>query len=185
MMIGLLLVAVLTGRSHDESTETVDRKQTSVSAEFVSADEAKAIASAIHFEPADGKTATTRSGAALDKEVQSVTPVSDASGATAFYVINYRGGGFMLLSADKRVNPVLAFSETSTFPMNDPKGFPGGLAGWMDDTKEHVQEVRAKNEPLTESMAAAWEPSRIQAMFARPLENTPMDTLGFVMDIRR
>ena len=112
-----------------------------MSAEFVSADEAKAIASAIHFEPADGKTATTRSGAALDKEVQSITPVSDASGATAFYVINYRGGGFMLLSADKRVNPVLAFSETSTFPMNDPKGFPGGLASWMDDTKEHVHIV--------------------------------------------
>ena len=84
-------MAVLTGCSHDESTETVDRKQTSVSAEFVSADEAKAIASAIHFEPTDGKTATTRSGAALDKEVQNVTPspkAKDISNVNMFYVTN-------------------------------------------------------------------------------------------------
>lgn len=158
-LIGLLLVAMLTGCSHDESTEAVDSKQTNVSADFVSADEATTIAEAIQFgsteaTTADGK-ATTRS-AGLNKEVQSVTPVPDASGVTAFYVINYKGGGFMLLAADKRVTPVLAYSETSTFPMNDPEGFPEGLVDWMSDVKEHVKAVRTKNEPPTEATKVAW-----------------------------
>lgn len=178
MLMSLFLIAMFTGCSHDESTEAVDRKQTSVSAEFVNADEAKTIAAAVHFGTAEATTAdgkaTTRS-ADLNKEVESITPVPDASGATAFYVINYRGGGFMLLAADKRVNPVLAFSEEGTFPMNDPAGFPDGLVNWMDDTKAHVQDVRMKNEPLTETMAAAWEPEAIQAMAKpnHPLPSTP------------
>ena len=167
MMIGLFLVAMLTGCSHDESPEAVDLGQTNVSAEFVSADEATAIAAAVQFGPAEATTAggkaTTRS-AGLNKEVESVTPVPDASGATAFYVINYKGGGFMILSADKRVNPVLAFSETSTFPMNDVNGFPEGLVGWMTSTKAYIQSVRAKNTLLTEEMKGAWETSSIQVM---------------------
>lgn len=87
--MGLFLVAMFTGCSHDESTEAVDRKQTSASAEFVSADEAKTIAAAVQFGAAEATTAngkaTTRS-AGLNKEVESITPVPDASGATAFYV---------------------------------------------------------------------------------------------------
>ena len=171
MMIGLFLVAMLTGCSHDESPEAVDLGQTNVSAEFVSADEATTIAAAVQFGPAEATTAggkaTTRS-AGLNKEVESVTPVPDASGATAFYVINYKGGGFMILSADKRVNPVLAFSETSTFPMNDVNGFPEGLVGWMTSTKAYIQSVRAKNTLLTEEMKGAWETSSIQVMLGPP-----------------
>ena len=76
MMIGMFLVALLTGCSHDESPEGVDSKETKVSAEFVSADEAKTIAAAVQFGTADATTAdgkaTTRS-AGLNKEVQSVT----------------------------------------------------------------------------------------------------------------
>ena len=181
-LIGLLLVAMLTGCSHDESTEAVDSKQTNVSADFVSADEATTIAEAIQFgsteaTTADGK-ATTRS-AGLNKEVQSVTPVPDASGVTAFYVINYKGGGFMLLAADKRVNPVLAYSETSTFPMDNPEGFPEGLVDWMTDVKERVQTVRAKQTPLTEELKAAWETSSIQVMLGPPPggPNNPNDDI--------
>ena len=166
-LIGLLLVAMLTGCSHDESTEAVDSKQTNVSADFVSADEATTIAEAIQFgsteaTTADGK-ATTRS-AGLNKEVQSVTPVPDASGVTAFYVINYKGGGFMLLAADKRVNPVLAYSETSTFPMDNPEGFPEGLVDWMTDVKKHIQTIREKNITRNEDMNIAWELGAIELM---------------------
>lgn len=181
-LIGLLLVAMLTGCSHDESTEAVDSKQTNVSADFVSADEATTIAEAIQFgsteaTTADGK-ATTRS-AGLNKEVQSVTPVPDASGVTAFYVINYKGGGFMLLAADKRVNPVLAVSETSTFPVNESL-YPEGLVEWMTGAKSYVQRVRLKQTLLSEEMSAAWESSSIQKMAIPPKDSemTPGDEGG-------
>jgi hypothetical protein len=63
MMIGLFLVAMLTGCSHDESPEAVDLGQTNVSAEFVSADEATTIATAVQFGAAEASTA-----AGLNKE---------------------------------------------------------------------------------------------------------------------
>ena len=71
MLIGLFLVAMLTGCSHDESPEAVDFGQMNVSAEFVSADEATTIAAAVQFGSAEATTAagkaTTRS-AGLNKE---------------------------------------------------------------------------------------------------------------------
>ena len=184
MMIGFFLVAMLAGCSHDESTQAVDSRQTNVSAEFVSADEAKTIAAAVQFGSAEtgatGSQATTRSASLDKKAVLNVTPVADAAGSTAFYVINYEGGGFMILSADKRMDPVLAYSETSTFPMNDPKGLPGGLVDWMTETKAYVQDIRMKDLPLTERMAAAWEPSSINQMIAlgnpqEPIGEQPID----------
>ena len=172
MMIGFFLVAMLAGCSHDESTQAVDSRQTNVSAEFVSADEAKTIAAAVQFGSAEtgatGSQATTRSASLDKKDVLNVTPVAETTGSTAFYVINYEGGGFMILSADKRVDPVLAYSETSTFPMNDPKGLPDGLVDWMTETKAYIQDVRMKNEPLTEEMKMVWESSSIQAMLEAP-----------------
>jgi len=171
MMIGMFLVALLTGCSHDESPEGVDSKETKVSAEFVSADEAKTIAAAVQFGTADATTAdgkaTTRS-AGLNKEVQSVTPVPDASGVTAFYVINYKGGGFMILAADKRMNPVLAYSETGVFSIDNPSELPEGLVDWMTDTKAYVQSIRVKGTLLTEEMKRAWAISSNQIMLGPP-----------------
>lgn len=182
MMIGFFLVAMLAGCSHDESTQAVDSRQTNVSAEFVSADEAKTIAAAVQFGSAEtgatGSQATTRSASLDKKAVLNVTPVAETTGSTAFYVINYEGGGFMILSADKRVDPVLAYSETSTFPMNDPKGLPGGLVDWMTETKAYIQDVRMKNLPLTERMAAAWEPKAIQQIVCNDPE-IPIPGKGF------
>lgn len=169
-MIGLFLVAMFTGCNHDESPEAVDLGQTSVPAEFVSADEATTIATAVQFGSAEATTAggkaTTRS-TGLNKEVESVTSVPDASGATVFYVINYKGGGFMILSADKRVDPVLAFSETSTFPVNKAL-YLEGLADWITSVKKHISTVRKNNLLLTEEMKGAWDTSSIQTMFGPP-----------------
>lgn len=48
----------------------------------------------------------------------------------SFYVINYQSGGFVIISADKRVNPILAFSKTDTFDYNQAKN-QNGIGFWL------------------------------------------------------
>lgn len=47
-----------------------------------------------------------------DHEVESVISLDDIFGTPALYIINLRGGGFRIISADNRLEPILAHSDT-------------------------------------------------------------------------
>lgn len=128
-----------------------------VTGNFVSEDVAKGIASSILFESQGIRTY----GDVFDrpvrqeKEIESVTEIPDANGVTAYYIINYKGSGFLILAADNRVNPILAYSETNCFPV-DSGSRPEGLVDWMSGTKEHIETVRAENREQSAEMQIAW-----------------------------
>ncbi len=64
-----------------------------------------------------------------------------------FYVLNYEGSGFSVISADKRMNPVLAFSETNEF--TDDADNLDGVREWLIATKLAIKKVkRDLKEPL-------------------------------------
>jgi len=42
------------------------------------------------------------------RQIDSMRYVPDRNGITAFFIINYEGGGFLILSGDKRAAPVMA-----------------------------------------------------------------------------
>src|SRR5690606_22854305 len=65
------------------------------------------------------------------KQIASIVSAPDDKGTTAFYVINYEDGGFLILSGDKRVEPILAWSETDSFPLENVEEFPSGLVQWL------------------------------------------------------
>lgn len=124
---------------------------------FVGEDMAKGIASSILFENRGKRTygdvfdRPVRQG----KEIESVTEIPDANGVTAYYIINYKGSGFLILAADNRVNPILAYSETNCFPV-DSGSRPEGLVDWMAGTIEHIETVRAENREQSAEMQIAW-----------------------------
>lgn len=70
-----------------------------------------------------------------------------------FHIINFEGGGFIIISADKRVTPVLAYSETDNF---DDENLPG-ISDWTMAVSDGV--LKAKNELLEprEREARLWE----------------------------
>jgi hypothetical protein len=53
------------------------------------------------------------------KSVKDITPLVGDDGKTYSWVINYKEGGFVVLSADKRMQPVLAYSEDNYFYLNE------------------------------------------------------------------
>jgi Spi protease inhibitor len=87
--------------------------------------------------------------------IASTSVEADGAGAPALYVFNFKGGGFLVLAADKRQEPVVAFSEEGDF---DPQGLrdgqaPEGVRGFVSRTKRYAQDVRAGLAPATSSAA--------------------------------
>lgn len=60
-------------------------------------------------------------------------------GEEAFYINNFANGGFVIISADKRMPKVLAYSNTGAFKTEN---LPWGITAWLEQTKYEVGEVR-------------------------------------------
>ncbi|MFO7668149.1 MAG: Spi family protease inhibitor [Bacteroidales bacterium] len=79
--------------------------------------EVEEITRGIQF-PNDGDVVLKSSGP-LTKSVLSIDEVTNSNGLTSFYIINYEGGGYILLSADRRSIPILGFYKDNSFIVNE------------------------------------------------------------------
>ena len=50
------------------------------------------------------------------------------------YIINYRDGGFAIVSATKNCYPVLAYSDEGSFTLSKDMG--GALCGWITQKRQ-------------------------------------------------
>lgn len=100
------------------------------------------------------------------RPVERIVPEKDGDGNVVYYAVNYRGGGFILVAADDRIAPVLAFSPESEF-IPEKAAMPDGVKEWAEETAETVREVRAANEPQTKAGAAQWNRDAVQRLIAR------------------
>lgn len=103
---------------------------------FVSKSEALALVETLQR----NRRATETSG----KEVGNIAAFNDRAGIAIFYVINFKDNkGHLLLSADKRMKPVLAFSDTGIFDLETDNP---GVQLWKDFIAEHAAGIRGKTE---------------------------------------
>lgn len=108
-----------------------------------------------------------------NKQIASIVSVPDDAGTAAFYVINYEGGGFLILSGDKRVEPILAWSEMNSFPLENVEEFPSGLVQWLYSSKEVVQYARSANLQATEAVNNQWRSVINDTIIYAPNGNHP------------
>lgn len=81
---------------------------------------------------------------ATTKNVKSIKNIKSKNGLNVFYIINYEGGGFAVVSADKRTLSILAYSDKSVFRTDT---VPSGVDEWLNSTKLEIEEVRKQNIP--------------------------------------
>lgn len=137
---------------------------------FVSQNEVERIASAI------GPKMTLRSV----NDIRGIESVLGNDDKPLFYVVNYEQGGFLIMSADNRIYPVLAFSKTGAFPLNENE-YPSGLVDWMLDVMEYIEKVRSDDMLQTKEVAQSWELSNIQSIVTLskvPPFDEPLDPVG-------
>jgi hypothetical protein len=72
------------------------------------------------------------------------------------YVINYENNGFIIVSADKRISPILAYSDEGRFA-TDQKVIPGGVVSWMASVNETISSIRNSNMKQDETVKRLWK----------------------------
>lgn len=92
-----------------ENDSTTFRKSNSEF--FVTRKKALTVAKNISFESTDLSKERINS----NKEIKEIFPVPDEKKNIVYYIINYVEGGFVILAADQRIDPILAYSENSYF----------------------------------------------------------------------
>jgi len=90
------------------------------------------------------------------KTIKKINEVKNEKGKISFYVINYNEGGFVLLSSDKRTQPILAYSEKGKFDL-DENSLPAGLKIWIKNTKKQITDIQNSNIKQSKRDNLAWK----------------------------
>lgn len=176
IVVGLTLFS-LVGCNKDLPNQSKEGGSSEVFANFVSANEAEEIAASIRFEEgmdSEHDGVVLKKNMYVNKVIEHITKIPDENGEIVYYIINYKNNGFIILSADRRINPVLAFSESSNFPM-DLALYPDGIVDWLENTKNCIRDIRLKKVSQTSELKEAWQPSSIQQVLNNnePIEEFP------------
>jgi len=79
------------------------------------------------------------------KNIFTVKP--DPNRKESFYIINYKNGGFTIVSADKRTQDILAFGNSGTIDSTTTE-LPSGLITWLEETDAYINNVRSNKSNL-------------------------------------
>lgn len=81
--------------------------------------------------------------------------VSNKAGSDAtYYIAQLQPQGFVLVSAEDLVYPVLGFSFNNDFPLGE---MPEHIAAWMEAYEEQIEEVREEGNARSNQLSTAWD----------------------------
>ncbi|TRZ42480.1 C10 family peptidase [Robertkochia solimangrovi] len=108
-----------------------------------------------------------------------ITSVPDEEGNILFYIINYHYGGWIILAADNRISPILAYSDKNEF-RTDANEYSTGLIEWLGNTKNKIKTIRLKNLEQPEYVKSEWSklesPQNLNDYFKRENNLNKSDT---------
>lgn len=125
------------------ASETLDGQQT------ISSDDAAAIAG-VFVTQRFGESDNVKSRAS-----QTVETITSADSKPLAYVINSDGGGWVIVSADKRFHPILAYSEGSDESF-DTSGMDEVLSVWLEEIEMAMASVETIDENTSILIANEW-----------------------------
>lgn len=140
---------------------------------FVSKELAVKIGDELRFSSRDkaSNASEMRKRKAVNKKLKEVRTLKDKNGKTDLYILNYQHGGFVLLTVDKRMPPILAYSDQNTSP-TDSKSCPGGLSSWLNTAEEQLKTSERETTDKALNEKCAWD---TQKPLTRPLAMPPTD----------
>ena len=91
----------------------------------------------------------------------------DAQSDPQYYIFNNPDGGWVIIAADDRVNPVIGYSNEGSFPT---AGMPDNLKWWMDGVAATIDAVREEGDKVT--ARPEWRSPKAGAPDAQKVELT-------------
>ena len=86
-------------------------------------------------------------------EIESIE-ILDNGGQDLIYIFQLEGDGFIMVSADDKVQPLLAYSFESSLVMDD---MPTTLAWMLNSYKGMVYDISRSNQPVVEKVTQEWD----------------------------
>lgn len=120
---------------------------------------AKEIGSEILFKANKNNPYSGKNNLNVKKKIETIDEFKNEIGTTVFYVINYVEGGYVILSADNRTQPIIGFSEDNKFVFDDKKNqsFPLELKNWIENVKKHISDIQTSKLKQTEEQRLIWK----------------------------
>ena len=81
--------------------------------------------------------------------------IKDKTDEPLLHVINYDGGGYVIISGDMRIMPIQAYSSFESFDENQDS-YPWGLKQWLKATETVRDSLRKKGDEPQEEVQSAW-----------------------------
>ncbi len=101
---------------------------------------AQQVTSSGSFDAPDVESA--RKGGKTNKKVKKSKAFKDRKEREAFYLFDYGDGqGFTIISADQRMTPVLAYSDSNSFDLDTYQDNPGVMI-WLESLTDHITRLR-------------------------------------------
>lgn len=152
-MAGVMTLAILTGcnANIDEPTPVTESepKETSVGSDIATADEASTVADKFM-----GRLSPGRSRAAYSDAT--TMQISDSRGNPLMYVINYgNNNGFVIVSASKDYEPVLAYSDKGHFDIDIAR--KTGASIWLNAAETTIASVDTISPDVKMFARIEWE----------------------------
>lgn len=86
--------------------------------------------------------------------IAEIKPITE-NGKALIYIINYAKGGFLVLSAERKETPILAYSEENYFATDT---FYAGIKEWKNSRVDRIKEIRKTGiNPDSTSIKEIWK----------------------------
>lgn len=97
-------------------------------------------------------TGVQTKGVYQQKEIKNIIPYGKGRSLPTMYIVNYQSDGFSIISTDKRVTPILSYSNEGEFSLDDA---PEGVTLWLEWVSDGITLYRDQNvqpDPMITSM---------------------------------
>ena len=124
---------------------------------FVSLAKAMEMSTKIDFSMCDiTNSGMLKKGGINERVVKRINIIDDESGFPFYYLINFKDEGFVIISADNRLIPILAFSDQDSFEVL-PEKYPLGLTQWLNEIESEIRAVRKTNKKQDPKIKLVWD----------------------------
>ena len=94
-------------------------------------------------------------GRGASKQIKESFPIVKGS-QPIMHVVNYEDGGFVVISGDNRIEPLLAYSENGYFAEGEIN-YPEGLKHWINHINNTISYIRENDVALPTELETYWK----------------------------
>ena len=149
------------------ATASCEKKETNVGYQNYSISKADAINVANTFFEIKNSSNTLRRLNNV-KTIKEVIDIKTSNQENALFIINYNGGGYAIVSADMRVNPILSYSDSVLFK-TDITDLPTPVEEWLLSEVDLVSSKKTTNATQDLSVKSEWD---VLQRLVPPIDNS-------------